>query len=201
MGFFLTRCYWCASILLLYRWGGGGSIYMNYSAWSRLYDMDPEKVEDLMLIEKETNQLEREAISEALEDEYYLGETVLRIVTTLSSSKVSKYLDLYKNLDRQTIWSYLAPKGHNKNIEIFKDTRKKGVYYFVDTKYIGTIADKGNNGVSLIKEVVNWEIRDANLALSGEVTTQRAVVAKSFIISFKNIENITIDQIFDECQN
>ena len=174
---------------------------MNYSAWSRLYDMDPEKVEDLMLIEKETNQLEREAISEALEDEYYLGETVLRIVTTLSSSKVSKFLDLYKNLDRQTIWSYLAPKGHNKNIEIFKDTRKKGVYYFVDTKYIGTIADKGNNGVSLIKEVVNWEIRDANLALSGEITTQRTVVAKSFIVSFKNIENITIDQIFDECQN
>ncbi len=136
-----------------------------------------------------------------LEEEYYIGETVLRIVTALNSSKVHKYMDLYKNLDRQTIWSYLVPKGPGKNLEIFKDTRKKGVYYFVDTKYIGTILDKTSHiGLSLMQEVVSWQIRDERLALPGEVCQQTSVVSKPFIVSFRHIDNITIDQIFDECQ-
>jgi hypothetical protein len=154
-----------------------------------------------MLIEKDNSPLTSDTTLVAEEDEYYVGETVLRIVTALNSSKIYKYMDLYKNLDRQTIWSYLVPKGLGKNLEIFKDTRKKGIYYFVDTKYIGTIIDKTKHiGLSLTQEVVNWEVRDEKSALSGEMSTQRAIVAKSFIISFRHIENITIDQIFDECQ-
>jgi len=179
----------------------GAGTNMDYAVWSRLFDIDAEKIEELMLIEKDNSLLTSEATLVAEEDEYYVGETVLRIVTGLISSKIYKYMDLYKNLDRQTIWSYLVPKGLGRNLEIFKDTRKKGVYYFVDTKYIGTILDKTKHiGLSLTQEVVNWEVRDERSALSGEMSTQRAIVAKQFIISFRHIENITIDQIFDECE-
>ncbi len=197
----MTRYYLDGNILPLWYWGGGVGTNMNYAVWSRLFDIDHEKVEDLMLIEKDSTSSIMEAVEQAQESEFYVGETVLRIVTALNSAKVYKYMDLYKNLDRKTIWNYLVPKGPGKNLEIFKDTRKKGIYYFVDTKYIGTILDKVNHiGLSLTQEVVNWEIRDEELALPGETSTQRSVVAKPFIISFRHIENITIDQIFDECQ-